>query len=251
MNNKMIFSFIGGLVAGDGIGFIAASKFLNKKYFKKYDERVKELEEHYGKTSVYERDYKDEISADDLDEKTKGYKDVVSKIDRENGPLTRNQRNDIKDKLLRNEKQTTNYASMYKSKAGPMADALEEKLAEEQSPAEDEDEELDSEAQNPDDAYYEQAFDEHQKNKDRAPRIISAEAAEGLGPEWDHQTLLFYMYNDALTTEDDNLVEIPNDLVGDCLLKYGFTDNDEMVIYVQNFALTTVYEVQKVMAAFN
>ena len=59
------------------------------------------------------------------------------------------------------------------------------------------------------------------------------------------------MYNDALTTEDDDLIEVPYDLVGDCLNKYGFTDNDEMVIYVQNFALTTVYEVQKVMAAFN
>ena len=250
MNNKMIFSFVSGLVAGGGIGFIAASKFLNKKYFKKYDERVKELEEYYGNTSVYERDYKDEISADDLDEKTKGYKDVVSKIDRENGPLTKDQRDDIKNKLLRNEKQTTNYASMYRSKAGPMADALEQKLAEEEGPEEDSDD-LDEDAQDPDDAYYEQAFDEHQKNKNRAPRIISAETADGFGPEWDQQTLLFYMYNDALTTEDDDLIEVPYDLVGDCLNKYGFTDNDEMVIYVQNFALTTVYEVQKVMAAFN
>lgn len=248
MNNKMIFSFVGGLIAGGGIGFVAASKLLDKRYFKKYDDRVKELEKYYGKVGVYDREYKDEIRADDL----KGTKKIES--GRENGPLTKDQRDAIKDKLLRNEKRTTNYASMYKSKAGPMAEALEEKLAEEESPEEDdegEEEELGSEAQTPDETYYELAFDEHQKNKNRDPRIISAEAADGLGPEWDHQTLLFYMYNDALTTEDDDLVEIPYDLVGDCLNKYGFIDNDEMAIYVQNFALTTVYEIQKVMAAFN
>lgn len=240
MNNKLIFSFVGGLIAGGGIGFVAASKFLDKKYFVKYDERAKELEAYYDKTRVYDRDWDNDISADMDDEEVN---------DRENGPLSRDQRKAIKDKLLQNEKQTTNYAAMYKSKAGPMAEALEEKLAEEEYP--DDDSEEDDSVQDPEEAYYEQAFDEHQKNKNRTPRIISAEAAEGLGPEWEHQTLLFYMYNDALTTEDDDLIAIPHDLVGDCLNKYGFTDNDEMVIYVQNFALTTVYEIQKVMAAFN
>lgn len=244
MNSKLIFSFIGGLVAGGSIGFVAASKILDKKYFAKYDERVKELEEYYGRLEEYDR-----INLEDS--KIEHGTIKAGKIERENGPLTKHQRDDIKNKLLRNEKQTTNYASMYKPKAGPMAEALEESLAEGESPEEDTNDVEDNDAQDPDDAYYERAFDEHQKNKNREPRIISAEAAEGLGPEWDHQTLLFYMYNDALTTEDDDLIEIPYDLVGDCLYKYGFTDNDEMVIYVQNFALTTVYEVQKVMAAFN
>ena len=250
MNSKLIFSFVGGLVAGGGIGFLAASKFLDKKYFKKYDDRAKELEEHYGRLGVYDRVNID-LGDANISHGTVKADDI--RVGRENGPLSRDQRKAIKDKLLQNEKQTTNYASMYKSKAGPMAEALEEKLAEEESPEEDFDEDDDEseDSQDPDEAYYEQAFDEHQKNKNRAPRIISAEAAEELGPEWDHQTLLFYMYNDVLATEDDDVVYDQQALVGDCLLKYGFSDNDEMVIYVQNFTLTTVYEVQKVMAAFN
>ena len=222
------FLFFGGIMLGFGIGFAVARKVLDQKYFKKYDERAKELEEYYGMLGEYDREITDDMNKETASEK------------QEEGVLSKDQRDDIRKKLLRNEQQTTSYASMYKKKK-------EERRLETEHPEEDEPED---EEENPGEVDDERAFDEHLRDRKRPPRIISAEAIWELGPEWEEQTLLYYMYDEIVTTEDGDIIQNEELLIGDCLYKFGFSENDEMAIYVQNFAYTTVYEVQKVMARY-
>lgn len=92
----------------------------------------------------------------------------------------------------------------------------------------------------------------HQKNRDRAPIIISAEAAGDLPVGYREEPLYLFMGCGTVTDDFDNVVEDPELLLGDCLTKYGFSDedNDEDMIFVQNFALDIVYTVQKVEGCF-
>lgn len=90
----------------------------------------------------------------------------------------------------------------------------------------------------------------HQKNKEKPPRLISSEEAGDLPPFVEHEVLFFYSYDEVLVDENDEEIENPEMLTGDCLDKYGFVDNEEKIIFVLNYELTTCYEIQKVRAAF-
>lgn len=92
--------------------------------------------------------------------------------------------------------------------------------------------------------------EEHQKNKNRPPRIISAEESGNLDPHYEYETLVFYAYDEVLVDENDCVIEDPRHLVGDSLEKYDFINSDEEIIFVLNYELTTCYEINKVQAAF-
>lgn len=238
-SNKLIFVFSGaGALVGGVAGFLTAYKTLEKEYLDRLDERAKELEDYYCSLEQYDREVDNYLNGQEPESKVKG---------REDGVLSKDQRNDIRDKLLRNERETTDYARMYVPKKNvESVKGLDiEDLAESEHPEDDESEE----EEDPD---MERAFEEHRSNIGRQPRIISAEAAGELGPEWDEKALLYYYYYGILTTEDGDIIDDEALLVGDTLDKYGFGKNDdEMIIYVQNFAHDTVYEVQKVLSAFD
>lgn len=97
----------------------------------------------------------------------------------------------------------------------------------------------------------EEAFDEHQKNKNKPPRIISEEAYSNLSPSVDQKTLYFYTEDEVLTDENEEMLDDPETYVGDALTKYGFNESEEMIIFVMNYALDTCYEIQKVDASWS
>lgn len=83
----------------------------------------------------------------------------------------------------------------------------------------------------------------------REPRLIKYEDFGEL-PYYDKITLLYYMDDEVLTTEDDEIIPNPEELLGDALTKFGFNKNDERVIFVRNERRNTDYEVDKVFAAY-
>lgn len=83
----------------------------------------------------------------------------------------------------------------------------------------------------------------------REPRLIKYEDFGEL-PYYDKITLLYYMDDEVLTTEDDEIIPHPEELLGDALTKFGFNRNDERVIFVRNEKRSTDYEIDKVFDAY-
>ena len=84
----------------------------------------------------------------------------------------------------------------------------------------------------------------------REPRLIKYEDFGEL-PYYDKITLLYYMDDEVVTTEDDEIIPNPEELLGDALTKFGFNKNDERVIFVRNEKRNTDYEIDKVFAAYS
>lgn len=99
----------------------------------------------------------------------------------------------------------------------------------------------------------EEWMEEHQKEKDRPPRIISFEDADDL-PEYFKREVLFYYQEDGIMTDEQDNV-IPSEdlelLLGDALDKYGFAENEEQIMFVKNYTLSTCYEVEKIDGAWS
>ena len=194
------------------------------------------------------------------------------------GRMTPEERADIKKKLNQNWQQTTNYAAMYRgnrSKTDPVDDSAESVHPLDQGEDGEEPEccdrcqyyesgrcQMKDEMVDPDDFCNdftlslsihtpdEEAFDEHQKNKNKPPKIISAEAYENLPGHIETVTLYFYAFDEMLTDENEEPVEEPERLIGDALTKYGFADGPERLIFVMNYAQDVCYEVQKLDASW-
>lgn len=237
MNTKSIIIFFGGVVSGAVAGILAVGTYYKKKYEKDHAA----LEEYYRGVDKYARQDHNEEEEDD---------GINSPETRPGGRMTPEERKEIKEKLNRNWEGTTNYAGMYRVKDGH----TEEKLAEAQHPL-DQGEPGETDPRDEDDSCSEfkervetpeeEAFEEHQKNKNRPPKIISVEAYQDLPAYIDKEVLYFFAQDEMLTDDNEEPVEEPERLVGDALTKYGFVDNDETIIFVMNYSLDTCYEIQK------
>ena len=262
MNTKSIMIFFGSMVSGAAAGILAVRTYYKKKYEKDHAA----LEEYYRGVDKYARQDHDEDEDDGIN----------SPETRPGGRMTPEERKEIKEKLNRNWEGTTNYAGMYRVKDG----LTEQKLAEAQHPLDQgeagetdpgdiepacvncsyfDSEEgyctVSEEHVNDDDSCSdfkekvetpeEEAFEEHQKNKNRPPKIISAEAYGELPAHIDKEVLYFFAQDEMLTDDNEEPVEEPERLVGDSLTKYGFNESDEMIIFVMNYSLDTCYEIQK------
>lgn len=100
----------------------------------------------------------------------------------------------------------------------------------------------------------EEWIEEHKKEMNDKIRIISFEDADEL-PEYYKREELFYWTDDEIVSIGDSsdggeVVTDPELLIGDALDRYGFKDNDEQIIFVRNPKLATLYEVNKVRAAW-
>lgn len=100
----------------------------------------------------------------------------------------------------------------------------------------------------------EEWIEEHKKEMNDKTRIISFEDADEL-PEYYKREELFYWTDDEVVSIGDSsdggeVVTDPELLIGDSLDRYGFKDNDEQIIFVRNPKLATLYEVNKVRAAW-
>lgn len=240
MNTKSIMIFFGGMVSGAAAGVLAVRTYYKKKYEKDHAA----LEEYYRGVDKYARQDHDEEEEDD---------GINSPETRPGGRMSPEERREIKEKLNRNWEGTTNYAGMYRVKDGH----TEQKLAEAQHPLDPEegycteseehvnDDDSCSDFKERVETPEEEAFEDHQKNKNRLPKIISAEAYGELPAHIDKEVLYFFAQDEMLTDDNEEPVEEPERLVGDSLTKYGFNESDEMIIFVMNYNLDTCYEIQK------
>lgn len=242
MNMKNILLFVGGLVVGGAAGVLGTRKYFQDKYQKRYEDDHAALEEYYHRTDEYAR-------GDREDEEEEFEDDGINspEVDsRPGGRMSEEERAEIKKKLNKNWEGTTNYAGMYREKNG----YTEGKLAEAQHPLD----QGEPGEEDPDDVVTpeEEAFDDHQKNKNRPPKIISAEAYGELPAHVDKKVLYLYAYDETVVDEDneDEPIYEPERLIGDALTKYDFIDNDERIIFVMNYAQDTCYEIQKVDASW-
>lgn len=258
MNIKNIIMFITGSVIGGLIATIGTKKYFKDKYQKMYEKDRDALEEYYSRVDEYARQDIDKKSDEEEKEES-----AVETTSRPGGRMTAEERSEIKNKLKRNYEQTTNYANMYKINQNTAPECCENcfynkdgfcNLHEENVMSSDDcmhwksKEGINKTENTPE----EEAFDDHRKNMNKAPKIISAEAYGELPAHIDTQVLYFYAYDEILVDEDDENEPItePEMLIGDSLTKYGFIDSDERIIFVMNYATDTCYEIQKVDASW-
>lgn len=130
---------------------------------------------------------------------------------------------------------------------------LEQKLAEAESPQDDEPEDDDEADEEPDD-YNERAGEEATKvysmSKKNRPYIIKTEDF-GSEPGYGEETIYYYMEDGAVVNDNDEEIDTYETMLGNTLTKYGFDKNDEHSIYVRNPNLEMDYEIIKVYQAFN
>lgn len=218
--------FMAGAAVGGLAAALVTSKILKKKYKKISDEKMKSMEEYVD--FLWKKD-----EAGELAENLK----YVAK-DGENQVSTAND-------------QVEKESSREKAVAKKAADYLDYtkfytkvEKAEEEHPLDDNEED-------------EQRMKElHERinreaNIKQKPRIIKA--SEYDDPDYEHHdkvTLYYYVEDETLTTEDNEIIDDPVAYVGDAITKYGFNTNDEQAIYVRNVSRGTDYEIAKVFGAY-
>lgn len=267
MNIKTLLTFVFGLGIGAGTGILTSKKYFENKYQELYEKDRDALEKYYERVDQYTRGNLDEDEEDD------GVNPVG---DRESGVLSSEERKMAKENIKNNKSfKSVNYSGFYKNdETRNNKTAIPIEKPDKPTSILDDmeicancrnyDPENDSCALGNEDAtadyvcdYFqnihednktpeEEAFDEHQKNRNKPPRIISAEAYSNLPAYIENEVLYFYKYDEMLVDENDEPVEEPERLVGDALTKYSFVDNDESIIFVMNYSIDTCYEVQKV-----
>lgn len=166
-------------------------------------------------------------------------------------PLSSTERAQLHAEIAR-KTERKDYKSIYKPNMKNDISNNEKLLAELQSPPEDppeEDEELEQDETAADVETAERIYKAHQKEKNRKPRIISADKLGEL-EGYEDAVLFYYVDDETLATEEGSIIDNEELLIGDALTKYGFADSDERMILVQNFNLRTVYEIQKVNGAY-
>ena len=203
-----------------GVGLAAGVIFTSLYWKKKMDMILAEDELYYNRDSY----------PDDFDESGVEVNPI-----REDGPLSSEQRNEIREKLVRNFEQTSNYANMYSAETEHPVDS-------------DEDEEIDDSNVETEE---ERANAEHKENFNKPPKIISAEEFTNLPAYVETGALYFYHYDNVLVDDEDDEVD-EGMLVGDCLDKFGFRDSEqEEIIFVMNYQIDKAFEIHRVMGSWN
>lgn len=188
-------------------------------------------------TSIYWKKKMDKILAEELDyirPNSDEFSEPGVEVNppRADGPLSEEDRNEIREKLVRNFEQTSSYATMYKD------------AAEEEHPVDsDEDDDVEDEL--------DRINEEHRENFNKPPKIISAEEFSNLPPQFETDALYFYHYDDVLVDDEDDEIDDPGVLIGDCLDKYGFRDSDEEIIFVINYRIDKAFEIHRVMGSWH
>ena len=232
MNTKLLWFAI-GLLTGGTIGGVGGSLYFKNKYQKKYEEDIEEMEEYYEVVDEYKR-----TSKEDKEEVNPSYDKESKESDtgRENGPLSKEERQRIKEKLDKNWEGTTNYAAMFNEDGG--------------EPDDDEEDPSLLEGDGNKATIDLEATLEHKKNRDKSPRIISSEAVGEMPAYFEREIFFYYPESGVVTDEVNNEIPDPETFLGDCMSKYDFDVNDEERIFVVNYQLDTIYEVQKLKGVY-
>lgn len=225
MNKYKVLYFLSGFSLGGVLGALAYKIYSDKKREKESAEEYDNILRGYQRTT--------EVNPEETN------------TGRDSGILSQEEREKIKERLQKNLKETTNYAAMYSAETEHPVDSDEElDEADYAEPDPDEPEEIDEDEE----AAYD-ATVEHQKNRNKKPKIISYEAVADLPAYIEQRNLFYYIRDNVLANEEEEELE-PEAFVGDALWKYDFANNDETEIYVMNYELDTCYTVTKVQGAF-
>lgn len=272
MNAKNIILFVSGVIVGGTAGVLGSKKYFQEKY-KRYYEEDRELLERYYRNVNNIKNNKNNSSSEESNS-------------RPNGRMSSEERKAVKEKIRENNNQKANYTdytAMYDGGGRetieisdpvelehPEEDVVEKNCGNCGEYAEDDPENCSGycdlcamhvnaedycsdwkEKEEPIETSEEEAFNEHQNNMNKPPKIISAEAYGELPAYITQEVMYYYSHDGMVTDENDELVEEPELLIGDSLTKYGFVDSDEMIIFVMNYAIDTCFEIQKVDASWS
>lgn len=226
--------FLAGAVTGGGITAFATRAYFRKKAMEEADSEVEEVR------SFYERQVRDLVQLMEEDECdpmvnigqeiAEGLADGIEAV-KESG-MSEEKAAEIRQKLTYNHEQKTNYSKMFHE-----SEKSSEDIVDPDNPSM---EELGREA-----------TEEHKANRHKPPKIISEEAVAELPGYFDNVVLFYYTEDETITNEEDVVIDDPDYLIGDALDKFNFRESDEEIIFVQNFELDTVYEIQKIRQAYN
>lgn len=174
------------------------------------------------------------------------YQDEINKETEELRAYYKNKHNDISketedvgDEEQNLPKETADYMDSDKRKE--MEEAYE-RLRQVEHPEEDEPEQ--------DKAYFEGEALSKEAQRNSKPRIIKKDSFDEY-PHHDKQTLFYYTEDDTLTTEEDQIVDDVEGLIGDALTKYGFKNNNDEFVYVRNCGINTDFEIEKIFGSFS
>ena len=85
---------------------------------------------------------------------------------------------------------------------------------------------------------------------DTPPYLIDKSDYDLTCSNYDKITLLYYIADDIVINEDNEIEGNVRSLVGDMISEEGFDQNDEEVMYVRNDKLTSDFEIQKVYSEY-
>lgn len=231
MNKNLIFG-IGGLLIGAVGGGLCGWFGCKKKYEQQAAEEIALMREHYEEK---ERTVKKVLNAQ------YGVEQIKKKLNEEGYADTDINFAGSKETLEKMRDESKSKYQYVDEKRGIMV--TYEDPAESEHPEDDEEE-----AEDPDDIG--EVNREYEKNKHKNPKIISVEEAGNLPPGTENECLFLYTYDDTITDENDEEIEQPELLLGDCLEKYDFYDSDEKIMFVMNYEMSTCYEISKIDAAW-
>lgn len=212
---KGVIIFVIGAAVGGATAAPIAWNRAKKKIETKYSDKVKSLEEY----------------ADELDKKLDAEKKAhdLEYVSDENAEKIMIKR----DELTRKKPEKRDYTVFYKKHEEVM-----DEMANRVHPEEDEYVDFELKEQS-----------ERMSSGKMKPRIIRADEYDDY--EFHDKINLFYYTEDGvLATEDYEVVDDPEALLGDALTKYNFIHNDEDTIYVRNFSRGADYEITKYHRAF-
>lgn len=212
MTSKDLIIFISGLTVGGIAGVFGTKNYWRKHFEEIADTEIAEMDEYYS-----------EKRKEDIEMFFPGDAEV-------NPQVEETDLKDTKEKLQKNYEQTTNYANMYKNTSKKSSEADEEIETNEHAAG--------------------LATAKHEENKKKKPKLISQDVLGDIPSYFEMKTLFYYTENEVITDEEDVIIDDPSYLLGDCLDKFDFRNSDEETIFIQNFSLDTIYEIQKVMSEF-
>jgi len=230
-SNALIF------LAGCALGSVSTF-FAVKRYFEaKSDKEVESVKSAYEKMAEKKEPVKDSLKGE-----IKG-PDTIE--DAEPGVIRT--KSSYVNSALNNKPPLKDYTKFFKGKE----DLEEENMAESESPKDDEEmtDEEDLEAQEDYETYM--LNEDHKKAmaENRPPYIIELSDFELTCSHYAKVTLHYYVSDDLIVTDDDEIVSI-QDMLGDCIDESGFKDNDEDIMYVRNDRLCVDYEIEKLYTQF-
>lgn len=98
--------------------------------------------------------------------------------------------------------------------------------------------------------YVDEENEDEEVSKWKKPKLIKEEEF-GEMSGFEQETLKYFVEDDILCTEENEVMKPQEFYIGDALTKYGFKDNpDETTIYVRNGKVGTDYEIVKIFGSY-